>query len=100
VLAGGLVSLADGSDLRHASAGDHARGADRSRADADFDGVRARIDEGFSPLFGGNVAGEQIDLGETLLDFADGFEDAGRVTVRGVDGKDIDAVADQFRGAL
>jgi hypothetical protein len=31
----------DGGDLRHADAGDDARGADRARADADLDRVRA-----------------------------------------------------------
>ena len=65
VLVRGLVRLADGGDLRHARAGDHARGADGAGADADFDGVRAGIDEGFGSLVGGDVAGEEIDLGES-----------------------------------
>jgi hypothetical protein len=81
VLVCGFVCLADGGDLGHACAGDHAGGADGAGADADFDGVRARIDEGFGPFFGGDVAGEEVDLGEALFDFADGIEDAGGVTV-------------------
>jgi hypothetical protein len=35
----------DGGQLRHADAGDDAGGADRARADADLDGIRAGIDQ-------------------------------------------------------
>ena len=90
----GFVRFADGGDLRHARAGDHARGADGAGTDADLDGVRARIDEGLGSFAGGDVAGEQIDLGKALLDFADGVEHARGVAVGGIDGEDVDAVAD------
>ena len=95
-----LYGLADGGDLRHAGAGDHARGADGAGADADFDGVGAGVDEGLGAFVGGDVAGEEIDVGEALLDFADGVEDARGVAVGGVDGEDVDALADQLGGAL
>ena len=35
----------DRGELRHADARDDARGADRARADADLDGIGARIDQ-------------------------------------------------------
>ena len=93
-------SLSDGGDLRHACAGDHARGADGARADADFDGVCASIDEGNRAFVGGHVAGQQVDFGKALLDFAYRFEHARGVAVCGVDGEGIDAGVDQFGGAL
>ncbi len=46
---GGAVGFGDGGDLRHAGAGDHARGADGARADADLDGVGAGVDQGLAP---------------------------------------------------
>ena len=60
--------LGDGGDLRHAGAGDHARGADRAGPDADLDRVGAGVDQCHRALVGGNVAGEQVDFGELLLD--------------------------------
>ena len=49
---------------------------------------------------GGDVAGEEVDVGKALLDFADGFEDARGVAVRGVDGESVDAVLHEFGGAF
>ena len=44
--------------------------------------VKARIDEGFRPLVGGHVAGQQFDPGEALFHIAHRFEYARRVAVR------------------
>ena len=60
--AGGAVGLRDGRDLGHAGAGNHARGADGSRANADLDGVSACVDQGQGALVGGYVAGQQSDM--------------------------------------
>jgi hypothetical protein len=64
---GGAVGLGDGGDLGHAGAGDHARGADGAGADADLDGVGAGVDEGHGAFVGGDVAGEEVDVGEGFL---------------------------------
>ena len=42
--------VSHGRDLRHAHAGHDARGADRARADADLDAVRAGRDQGLGGL--------------------------------------------------
>ena len=57
-LAGHLGDLEHGGDLRDADAGDDPGGADRSRADADLDGVGAGVDERLGRLGGGDVAGD------------------------------------------
>src|SRR5207248_356760 len=54
--------LEDGGDLRHAHAADDPRRADRARADADFYGVYARVDEVFRRVGGGDVAGDDLDV--------------------------------------
>ena len=96
----GAIGLGDGGDLGHAGAGDHAGGADGARADADFDGVRAGVDEGQGAFVGGDVAGEEVDFGEALFALGDGFEDAGLVAVGGVDGEGVDAILDELGGAF
>ena len=50
--------------LRHADAGDDAGGADRARADADLDGVGARLDERLRAGAGRDVAADDVDRGE------------------------------------
>ena len=42
----------DRGDLRHADAGDDARGADRARTDADLDAVRTVVDQRFRAVAG------------------------------------------------
>ena len=98
-LAGGAVGLGDGGDLGHAGSGDHAGGADGAGPDADLDGVGSGVDEGHCALVGGDVAGEEVDVGEAALALADGFEDAGAVAVGGVDGEGVDAVASMSSAA-
>jgi hypothetical protein len=46
----GLDRIHDRGELRHADAGDDARGADRARADADLDRVGAGIDQRLGAL--------------------------------------------------
>ena len=52
-------------------------------SDADFDGVGAGVHEGHGAFVGGDVAGHQVGTsGKRRFAIADGFEDAGAVTVR------------------
>ena len=50
----------DRRELRHADAGDDARGADRARADADLDRVGAGVDQRLRAVGGGDVAGHDL----------------------------------------
>src|SRR5262245_58295534 len=71
--------------LRTACAGHDARGADAARADADFDCIRAALDERQRPFGGGHVSDHQLDLGEALAERARGVEHAAAVRVRRVE---------------
>ncbi len=97
---GGAGGFADGGDLGHAGAGDHAGGADGPGADTDLDGVGSGVDEREGSVVGGDVAGEEGDGGVGFFDGADGFEDARGVAVGGVDGEGVDAHFDEAGGAL
>ena len=52
--------VGDRRDLRHADAGDDARGADRARADADLDRIGARADQIQRRLARHDVAGDDL----------------------------------------
>ena len=56
-----LGDRVDRHDLRHADAGDDARGADRARADADLDRVGAGLDQRLRRRAGGDVAADHVD---------------------------------------
>ena len=90
----------DRHDLRHADAGDDARGADRARADADLDRVGAGLDQRQRGGAGGDVAADDVDVREVALDPAHALDDAGAVAVRGVDDDDVDAGAHEQLDAL
>ena len=99
-LLGGLDRIHDRGELRHADAGDDARGADRARADADLDRVGAGIDQRLRALFGGDIAGDHLHGVGEPLDAVDGFQHARGVAVRGIDHDEVDAGIDQQLGAL
>ena len=62
-----LARIHDRGELRHADAGDDPRRADRARADADLDRVRAGIDQRLRGLGGRDVAGDDLDgVGQAL----------------------------------
>src|SRR5690606_30502166 len=92
--------LRDGRDLRHADPRDDPRRADRPRADADLDPVRARLDEGARRLPRHDVAGDELEVRVRALDLADPVQHALRVAVRRVDDHDVDARLDEPRDAL
>ena len=98
--AGGAISVGDSGDLRHADSGDHAGGADGAGADADLDCVRSGVDQSERAFVGGDVSGEQIDVGKGLFHVADGLQHARRVAVGGVDREHIDVLGDQRGGAF
>ena len=95
-----LDRIHDRGELRHADAGDDARGADRARADADLDRVRAGIDQRLRAFGGRDVAGHHLHLVGQPLDAVDGVEHVLRMAVRGVDDDEIDAGLDQPLGAV
>ena len=96
----GLDRIHDRGELRHADAGDDARGADRARADADLDRVGAGIDQRLRALLRGDVAGDDLHGVGEPLDAVDRVQHARGMAVRGVDHDEIDAGVDQPLGAL
>src|SRR5690606_28015044 len=80
-----LCDVGDGGDLRYAHAGDDAGGADGTGADAHLDAIRACLNQRARGLGGDDVAADHLQVGEALLDAADGVEHAPGVAVRGVD---------------
>ena len=60
VFARRLDGVHDGGELRHADAGDDARGADRARPDADLDGVGAGVDQRPGAVARRDVAGDDL----------------------------------------
>ena len=90
----------DRRELRHADAGDDARGADRARADADLDRVRAGVDQRLRAVGGRDVAGHDAHRIGQLLGPRHRVEHALRMAVRGVDDEKVDAGVDQPLGAL
>ena len=93
-LLGHLGGLVNRGNLRNADAGNHPRGADRARPDADLHGVGPGGDQVLAPFGRGHVAGHDVDV-PLLLDAPDGFDDVGRMAVGTVDHQHIDAFADQ-----
>ena len=95
-----LRRLQHRGELRHADAGDDARGADRARPDADLDRVRARIDQSLRALAGRDIAGDDRDLVGRALDAPHLLQHLLGMAMRGVDDEAIDARRDQPLGAL
>ena len=93
-LLGHLRGFVNRRDLRNADAGNHPRGADRSRPDADLHGVGPGGDQILAPLGRRHVAGHDVDV-PLFLNAPDGFDDVGRMPVGTVDHQHIDALADQ-----
>ena len=69
-LAAGGGGFQHRGELRHADAGDDARGADAARADADLHRVRAGLDQRQRALGRGDVAGDHLHRVGQLLDRA------------------------------
>ena len=96
----GFDRIHDRGQLRHADAGDNARGADRTRTDADLDRVGAGIDQRLRALFGRDIAGDHLHGIGKPLDAVDGLQHPRGMAVRGVHDDQVDAGLDQPLGAL
>ena len=83
--AGDARAVVDGRHLRHARAGDDARGADRAGADAHFDRIRAGLDQRQRAFRGDHVAGDDRQVGPGGFDAPNGAQHAGGMTVGGID---------------
>ena len=88
-LVGNGFAIHDGRQLRHAHAGHHPGGADRTRPDADLDAVNAGFDQLFRALGGADIAGNDLGVLEIALDHLHGPDDIGRMAVRGINDDDI-----------
>ena len=100
VLVGHGCRLEHGGYLRHAYAGDHAGGADGAGADANLDAVRPRLYECLGSLGRGDVAGNELYLGEGVLHKAHAAHDIRRVAVRRVEHKRVHACLDKRAGTV
>src|SRR6185436_1152472 len=100
MLRGRRRALGDRRNHRYADAGDDARGANRAGADADLHGVDANRDQRLGGVRRGDVAGDQIDLGERLAQLLDDVHHALRVAVRRINDEHVDVRVDESGGAL
>ncbi|MCY1410937.1 hypothetical protein D9M71_263160 [compost metagenome] len=92
--------VGDGGNLRYANTGNDTGGADRARADADLDRVRASLGQCASGFAGGDVAADHLDLRVGFLDPANAVDHALGVTVGGVHHHHVDPGVDQCSDAL
>ena len=100
VLLRDFIGIHDRADLGDAAAGDDARRADRSGADADLDRVRARFDQGSRAFARRDVAADDVEVRELLLDHAHAAQHVLRVAVRGVEHDDVDVRVHQLLHSL
>ena len=68
--------------------------------DAYLDGIDLKPDQVLDRFRGGDVSGDQIDVGHRLSQLFDGRHHSAAVAVRRVDGKDVDAFRENFLSAL
>ena len=99
-IARGARALQHGRELRHSDAGDEARRAREARPDADLDGVGARGGEIAHALGGGDVAGDDLGLGEAPLELAHRVERRVGVAVGDVEHERVGVGCEQRLGAL
>src|SRR6185369_5742010 len=75
-----------------------AGGADRTRPDADLDGVGASLDEGPRPCRRRDIAGDDLGVIGEAANAPHRVDDAGGMTVRRVDDEDVDPGIEQSLG--
>src|SRR5262249_2797491 len=90
----------DRGELRHADAGDDARGADRRGPDAAAHRRDARLDQRFGAVGRRHVAAHDLDLREGAAELLDRAQHGLGVAVRAVDEQEIAAGVDQSLRAL
>ena len=86
--------------LRHTGARYNSSRANRSRADAHFNGVDAGINQFTCSIGCCYIAGNKVDVRITLLDLAHSVNHARGVAVRRIDYQAIDARTNQTGGTL
>src|SRR6266403_4412840 len=96
----GARGFCNGGDLRHAGAGDYARGADGARTHADFQAVDTERDEILCAFVGGHVAGDELHVRQTIANGFNGVHHARGVAVRSVDSDDVRLALGHFDGAF
>ena len=97
----GVGDIHDGRNLRHAYAGDDARGADRAGTNPHLDGIGTRIGKRQRGLGGGDVAADDLQfIAILLLDRRDAIQNALAVAVGSVDHHHIHARIHQRSHAL
>ena len=97
---GGAGGFEDSGNLRDAGTGNDAGGADGTGADTDFEAVNAERDEIAGTIKGGDIAGDELDIGQAVADGFNGVHDPLGVAMSGVDGDDVGLGARHFNGAL
>ena len=85
----GPGALDDRCDHRHAYPGDHTCGADRSGADADFDGVHTAFDQRFGAFGRRHVSRNQVDARMLAPQSRNHVEHVLRMAVRGIDDEHV-----------
>src|SRR5471032_1232089 len=80
-LHGRLHAAVDCADLRNTHAGHNPSGADGAGTYADLDGVGAGFAKSLRGIASGDVAGDELDVAELLLQLANRFDDRPRMPV-------------------
>src|SRR4029077_3719085 len=96
----GARGVHDGGDLRDAGAGDHPRGTDGAGPHADLQAVDAESNEILCAFVGGDVTGDELDIGQAVANGFNRIHHARGVAVRGVDGDDVGFILGHFDGAF
>src|SRR5216684_8548074 len=94
-------TIMDGCDLWHADPGDDARGADRTRTNADLDRINASLDQSFCGLSSHDIPGNQLCLfAEEIFQSRHYLNNHMRMGMRSIDHQDINPFLDQGTAAL
>ena len=95
MLSGNGGGVEHGGDLRNADTCYHAGGTDGAGADTYLDTVGTCLDESLCSLSGGDVAGDQLNAGESALDGAASVQDALGMAVGGVQNQGVNTCVDE-----
>ena len=94
-----LSRLVNRRDLGHTDAGDHARGANRSGPNANFDSIATGFNQISRTLPCRHVTGDDINI-PSFLRLPHRFQHVARMTVGTVHDQHVDVLADQALGTF
>ncbi len=97
---GHLGAFGNRRNLWHTGTSDHARRTNAPRPLADLDAVNAALTQRLGRITRGNVAGDELYVGEVLAHLEDAVKHAFGMPVRRVDGEHIDADFDECRSSI